>query len=385
MTISRRTVLYSLGGASVALVGSGGLFAATRTPKKALQAWNDIETSAPGDVRLDAFRHAILAPNPHNRQPWQIRLVGADRALITCDLKRRLPQTDPFDRQILIGFGCFLEIARMAAAERGVRMDIEAFPSGTPADRLDSRPIAELRFVDDPGVAKDSLFRLIPARRSNKRPFDLAHRVDKQAMADLVGIDVPKTTVRVSNEDKLVMSLRALTWDAWLIELKTARTWQETVDLMRIGKAEIEANPDGVSIGGPMLEALALTGQISREQMAAPGSTAYMTAIDRYLPTMASGMAYGWVITEGNTRFEQLETGRAWVRMNLEATGHGLGFHPVSQALQEFKEMELQFTKLHALLDAKPGQRIQMLARLGYGHLVPNTPRWPLQSKLVGV
>ncbi len=385
MSISRRTMLYSLGGASVALVGAGGLFAATRRPNRALQAWNDIQTSAPDDVRLDAFRHAILAPNPHNRQPWQIRLVGADQAFVTCDLERRLPQTDPFDRQILIGFGCFLEIARMAAAERGVRMDIEPFPSGTPADRLDGRPIAGLRFVSDPRVAKDPLFKFIATRRSNKQPFDLARTIDSQVLADLADSAVLQTTIRVSKGVDLVAALRALTWDAWLVELKTTRTWQETVDLMRIGKTEIEANPDGVSIGGAFLEALALAGQLSREQMAAPGSTAYNTAIDRYRPVMASGMAYGWVTTEGNTRSEQLATGRAWVRMNLEATRHGLGFHPVSQALQEFKEMELQFIKLHALLDAKPGQRIQMLARLGYGNVVPNTPRWPLQSKIIGV
>ena len=29
---------------------------------------------------------------------------------------------------------------------------------------------------------------------------------------------------------------------------------------MRIGKAEIEANPDGIALGGPLLEAMALMG-----------------------------------------------------------------------------------------------------------------------------
>jgi hypothetical protein len=130
MTISRRNALYAVGGATFALVGAGGLFAATRTPNKALEPWAEIETAPPADIRIDAFRHAILAPNPHNRQPWRIRLVGTDQALISCDLDKRLPQTDPLDRQILIGFGCFLEIARIAAAERGVRMDIEPFPEG---------------------------------------------------------------------------------------------------------------------------------------------------------------------------------------------------------------------------------------------------------------
>ena len=118
MSRSRRNFLIAAGGAGLALVGAGGIFVATRRPSRGLRAWAEVGMTT-RDVRLDAFRHAILAPNPHNRQPWQIRLVGTDTAIITCDLERRLPHTDPFDRQIVIGFGCFLELARIAAAERG--------------------------------------------------------------------------------------------------------------------------------------------------------------------------------------------------------------------------------------------------------------------------
>ena len=103
MNPTRRNVIWTVGGASVALAGAGGVFAATRTPHRALAPWDDIAGTAADDVRLDAFRHAILAPNPHDRQPWQIKLAGKDEALIFCDLDRRLPETDPFDRQILIG------------------------------------------------------------------------------------------------------------------------------------------------------------------------------------------------------------------------------------------------------------------------------------------
>ena len=121
MAMSRRTFIKAVGGTGLALVGVGGTFAATRTPQRALLPWEELDNAPPADVRLDAFRHAILAPNPHNRQPWLIRLAGLDQAVIFCDLDRRLPQTDPFDRQILIGFGCFLEIARIAAARAWLR------------------------------------------------------------------------------------------------------------------------------------------------------------------------------------------------------------------------------------------------------------------------
>jgi hypothetical protein len=384
MTTSRRNVIYALGGAGLALIGVGGLFAVTRTPHRALTAWTDIEAAPLADVRLDAFRHAILAPNPHNRQPWQIRLVGDDRALLTCDLARRLPETDPFDRQILIGFGCFMELARIAAAERGIRLDVTPFPEGIPADRLDRRPVASLRFIADPATPKDPLFAIIAVRRTNKRPFDTTRPVGQSALDRLSALGSPAVQVRTSEDTKLIKTLRSQTWDAWMTELETRRTWQESVDLMRIGRAEIEANPDGISIGGPVPEAMALAGQLTRQQIATKGTPAYAGSIDRYRPIMASAVAYTWITTRGNARLDQLATGCSYVRMNLEASRQGLGFHPVSQGLQEFPEMARSLSELHAAIGAQPGERVQMLMRLGYGSEVARTPRWPLQSRLIG-
>ena len=40
------------------------------------------------------------------------------------------------------------------------------------------------------------------------------------------------------------------------------------------------------------------------------------------------------------------------------------------------------FAQVHALL-APAGERIQMLARIGYAAAVPPSPRWPLSAKLV--
>jgi Nitroreductase family len=384
MALSRRTIVFAAGSAALALAGSGGLFAVTRTPTRAIAPWDAINGTPPADVRLDAFRHAILAPNPHNRQPWQIRLVGRDEALIYCDLDRRLPETDPFDRQILIGFGCFLELARIAAAERGFAMEIKPFPDGVPGERLDRRAIASLRFTQPPIIAKDPLFAAIAIRRTNKRPYDTARPVGQGVLDGLAGHRTPQVQIMASRNEALIRSLREATWDAWMVEHETSRTWMETVNLMRIGKSEIEANPDGVSIGGPMLEAMALVGQISRQTMGQPGTTAYKTGIDRYRPIMATAMAYAWIATNGNSRIDQLGAGRAYVRMNLDAAAQGLGFHPASQALQEFPEMAKSFAAVHAILGAQNGLRVQMLMRLGYGTPIDRTPRWPLESKLMG-
>jgi hypothetical protein len=122
---------------------------------------------------------------------------------------------------------------------------------------------------------------------------------------------------------------------------------------------------------------------LSREQMAQPGSIAYGSGLDLIKATMANTPAYGWIVTDGNSRREQLASGRAYVRMNLAAARAGLGFHPNSQSLQEYPEMAEKARLLHERLGVHGSQRVQMLVRLGYGAPVPAAPRWPLESHLL--
>jgi hypothetical protein len=381
MNPTRRNLLVSAGGAGLALLGAGAAFATTRTPHRALAPWS-APAQPSGDPRLDSLRHAILAPNPHNRQPWLITLIGKDEALVHCDLDRRLPVTDPFDRQITIGFGCFLELARIAAAERGVGLAITEFPEGMPeaSGRLDGRPVAHLKFAGS--ANPDPLFSVIGLRRSTKAPFDTGRPVSHSALAQVVAEASGRARVSGSNDATLVNDLRALTWEAWLAEANTPAAFKESVDLMRIGKAEIEANPDGIALGGLLLEAMALAGLLSREQMLNPASAAFRAGIDKYRPIISTAMGYGWIITAGNTRAEQLEAGRAYVRMNLQAALAGLSMHPVSQALQEFAEMAKVRDEVRDCLSLAQGETLQMLARLGYAAPVLQSARWPVESRI---
>lgn len=380
MPLSRRSVILSACGA-LGLVAIGGAWRVTRLPQTALQPWT-LDPVPPADVRLDAFRHAILAPNPHNRQPWLIQLKGTSEAVITCDLSRRLPQTDPFDRQIVIGFGAFLELAQMAAAERGVRMIIAPFPDGEPAPRLDERPIAHLTFREDSGLVRDPLFRQIPKRRSTKIPYDMTRSVSDALIAEIAAAGGHGIDARGTNDPTRVTQLRDVILDAGRIEVTTPRTFQESIDVMRIGHAEIDANPDGIRLQGPMIETLKLTGQISREQIGDPSGSAFKSGMDRFRLTYGTAPAHLWLSTAGNTRMDQIAAGRAYVRANLKATELGLSLHPASQALQEYPEMDQPFARIHRLLDISAPGRVQMLARLGYADPVGPAPRWPLEAKL---
>ena len=374
--VSRRMILGAgLGG--LALVGAGGVWRVTRLPQSAYAPW-DIDGPPPEDIRLYAFRHAILAPNPHNRQPWIIRLIGEDEAEISCDLDRRLPATDPFDRQITIGFGTFLEIARIAASERGYAMEMALFPGGEAQPRLDDSPVARVKFVKAEGGERDHLYSAILQRRSNRELYDMTRKV-RDIQLETITLDGGS----YSADPEFVAQLRTQILAATDIEMMTKAPHEESVELMRIGYRQIDANPDGISLSGPMIEAGVVTGQIGREQLADRNSQAFSFGREQMRETYGSIPALVWIITPGNARADQIEAGRQYVRANLQAAKLGLAMHPMSQSLQEYKEVAGPHHAVHKLLGARGGQRVQMLARVGYGPTIGPSPRWPVDSHIV--
>ncbi|MEO1678801.1 MAG: twin-arginine translocation pathway signal protein [Pseudomonadota bacterium] len=364
--MSRRKVLALVGGGAILAASAGGAaFLSTRTPYAARAPWG--LAGQYGEIRRDALSWALLAPNPHNRQPWVAELTGSDKVVLRRDPELDLPHTDPFARQLTVGMGCFIELMVLAAAEGGYGVDLDLYPDG------DEGPVANARFV--PGNATpDPLFAHASARRSCKEPFD-----GRPVPADLAAAVADYADVYT--EPEMVEALRTLTWEAWVIEMETPRTWKESIDLLRVGKAEIEANPDGIDLSGLMFDTLRPLGLMPNEGMLAPDSMAARQTAAIYQEVMATAPAHVALTSVGNTRLDQIEAGRRWLRLNLATTSLGLALHPVSQALQEYPEMAAPYARAHQLL-AGEGETVQMLGRLGYGPEVAQTPRWPLETKL---
>lgn len=352
---------------------AAGTWRVMRQPDTAIAPWHDLATPV-ADPRLDAFRHAILAPNPHNRQPWLIHLEGQDTATLTCDLAKRLPQTDPFDRQITIGFGTFIELASIAASARGLRLEVVPFPEGESHPRLNQRPVARLRLVPDPSLRPDPLLPAIALRRTNRQVY---RPLPAGRLATLA-----QPGVAFSDNPALLDALRQITVAAITRETQTPRTHQESVDLLRIGAAEIDAQPDGLAISGPLIEATSALGMTTRASIADPGSSAFRIGLEDLQRTYGSIPAAAWIATPDNSRSSQIAAGRAYARLTLRAAQMGIAVHPLSQSLQEYPEMAELYASVHRLLAPEPGSRLQMLARLGLADPVRPAARYPLEAHL---
>ena len=385
--MERRAVLTA-GGAAVLVIGAGGgLWSISRAPRKARAPWRRADESL-GDPRLDALAFAILAPNPHNMQPWRVRLDGDDALFLYCDPDRLLPETDPLNRQIVAGLGCFLELLRQAAAENGHLATFDYFPEGEPHPVLDGRPIARVAFQaaqTAPAPPRDPLFESALTRRTNRRPFDADRPPGGPALAAIRSATVDGVRAFTTADPTRVAALRELAVDAWRTEWAHAPTRRESIVVTRIGKAEINASPFGLALQGPVMEGLGVAGVLTRENLDDPQSQAFKQSQLFYERACRTSAAFLWTTTATNTRADQLEAGRAWIRMQLAATARGVAFHPLSQALQEFDAMRPHFERAHALLADQPGATVQMLTRLGFAPEEPPAPREPLEAVLVPV
>jgi hypothetical protein len=186
-------------------------------------------------------------------------------------------------------------------------------------------------------------------------------------------------------QGKQLQGLRELTREALRDEILDPKAYQESVDLMRIGRAEIETNPDGISLGGAFLETLSLVGVLNRKELADPKSSAFQVGLDMVDDQALTSMGFVWIITQGNGRRDQVSAGRNYLRVALRVSSLGLSMQPMSQALQEYPAMQPHYQKIHSMLTDHSGERVQMLARLGYTEIIAPSPRWPLATRIKSV
>ncbi|MBB5898081.1 nitroreductase family protein [Kutzneria kofuensis] len=78
---------------------------------------------------------AAMAPSVHNSQPWRFRVLP-DRIELHADLTRRLPATDPGDKELRLACGAALTNLRIALEALGIRPMVTLLPHGQARDRL---------------------------------------------------------------------------------------------------------------------------------------------------------------------------------------------------------------------------------------------------------
>jgi hypothetical protein len=288
--MNRRTFIRVIGG-GVIFSATAGLAACSREmPPEAIAAWQGPKTET--DVRKWILSYAILAPHSHNLQSWLVDLRTPNEIMLYCDLARLLPETDPYNRQIMMSHGTFLEVFDIAARERGLRADIELFPQGKfGPEKIDKRPVARIRLRTDQNVIKNPLFSQILKRHTNREAYDMHKAVPADAVRNMsdcmkpypirfgfIGLDQPDA----------IEKHRTIAAEAWKIELTTPAKILETYKVLRVGAREIAKYRDGISINDPFLALLVRLGLFDRSKAPQPGDSAIVDQIENFNKNLKS-------------------------------------------------------------------------------------------------
>ncbi len=388
--LSRRKFITIAGSSAVIVAAGKAAIDLDKMPSTAISAWSGPNPTEP-DLRKRLLAYAILAPNPHNMQPWIVDLRQPGLIDLYCDRTRLLPKTDPFSRQIAIGHGAFLELLDLAASAAGHRTEITYFPKGEFGDgalaklgsSIDELPVASIRLIPDASRNPDPLFQQILQRHSAKVPFDTTQPLRPEHERGLTTAYTDRhCQLTIATDRSRVLGLQSIVQSAMEIEQQTPLIYQETIDVMRIGAREVEQHRDGITLTGAPIGWGRLFGMVSREKLADRTSDAFKSGAAMSRELAISTPAFAWMTTSNNSRTTQLAIGRAYARFNLKATALGVAMHPMSQVIQEYAEMQALQRGLFAMLDIPPGQTVQMLVRLGYANQINPSPRRDLQDSI---
>lgn len=330
---------------------------------------------------IQALRYGITAPSAHNTQPWRIELMSDTEAQVFFDPDRLLPATDPQGRQVHISHGTLLEMTAIGATHLGYRAEIELLPKGEMnLAEYGTKPTAHLSLLADSHVNEDPLFSQLSLRRSSRLPHT------PQPISDDERVAITTAASRPGVEPGWIPAQRMdeaidLAIQGMAIEVRGHDTYEESNQWYRFSDAEIAAKGDGLNANTAGMTGLPL---LATRTITRPGNWHMWfnraPFLNAFAKTVRSTQALFTLVTPTNTMADWITTGRSYVRAQLTAGGYNLRFHPISQTLQEFPEMDQLREGMGAVVNVTPPATLQMLVRVGHTQTPALSPRRDLQT-----
>ncbi|MGD9528052.1 Acg family FMN-binding oxidoreductase [Pseudonocardia sp.] len=320
------------------------------------------------DLIRRAVTQALRAPSLHNIQPWLWRM-GDGVVELYLDTSRRLPATDPLDRELVISCGAALHHVQVALAGLGSGARVRRLP-----DPDDPGHLATVTTV--PGVVDEdrALAPYLSHRRTDRRRYS--------------GWPVPAETLgelaEVADLRGLVLTVAADPEQRWTVYRAAARAAAAAgADPARVAEmAAWSGRPAGAADGVPAAaapDAARIPGQVPMRPFARPTLA--------QPPTVGEPEAAALLVlsTPGDTRLQWLRAGEALSALLLTATRAGLATCTLTELLESDEARALL---AEALLGS--GQlRPQVMIRAGWPLVgaaeLPATPRRPPDAVIVAL
>lgn len=389
----RRAFLQAAGIGGLALVGGGGWWASRQgvfsvATGPAYEPWRTWRTD---EGSLALVRAGILAANPHNTQPWLFK-VADTRIEIYADTARNLGTFDPYLREMHIGLGCAVQNMVLVAAARGHAAKVTVI-DGTlePIPQTPQRNLVATAELSPAPPRRDELYDAIPLRHTNRAPYDPARPVPAELLQSLRSLAEEGPTLKLllfSAEperkqlgDMMVSATERIIADAAMVD--DSERW------FRLRWADVQQYRDGPTLDTaglpPLLAALA---KIGPAPSADTNHRYWLDATrDKQVP---SAPVLGLIAVQSlYDRAQAIAAGRAWQRMHLYATAHGLAMQPINQPV-ELVDRERQLARepvaaaALAGLVGDPAWTPTFAFRLGFPTRdAPPSPRRPVDDVVI--
>lgn len=361
--MKRRGLLIGAGGAlALAGVGACGWRASTGSMADYASQADVLRAPLPADpVARDLVRHATLAANGHNTQPWRFRALEGAIDILP-DLSRATPVVDPDDHHLFVSLGCAAENLAIAAAATGRPGEVHVDPEG------------RVRFAYSEGPERtDPLSAAIPMRQSTRADYDGRAVPAAGIGALLKAAEVPGVRLVLLTARARIDPLRDLVVAGNDVQMRDPAFMAELRQWLRFNPRAAMATGDGLfaaCTGNPVLPGA--LGGLAFDTFFNAG-----TENDRYARQIDGSAGIAVFLGEREDRAHWIAVGRACQRFALAATGLGLKHAFVNQPV----EVARLRPELAALV-GEPGVRPDIVMRFGYGPELPFSFRRPVEAVL---
>lgn len=307
---------------------------------------------------------ASLAPSGHNTQPWTVLIREPGSWVIGSDSSRWLPGVDPYNRELLLSVGAFLENLIQAARHFGYDVDYKVI-AGQPTDAglLEVRVI---RGIADKNVAMDAI-RLRRTVRGHYLNREIASDDIRAVFGNLQNVRyVPRSSADAGYlaEGTLAANEHQAWRNAAQEELSHWIRWSD-----RSAQEHMNGlTPAGMEITG--LAGLYVRNFYTEESVMSDGFR--KQTVDRVREQVSQGAGWLLIAGDGSGVSSLIETGRYFEQMFLRVRAQGIAIHPMTQMLEE--------APWNSEVAGHMGEPLQFILRVGYLDKYPDpvSPRMPL-------
>lgn len=338
-----------------------------------MEPWSKSYASKQSDPRVRLAAIGLLAASNHNMQPWKIKLDSSNAMVfyLYADSSRMTKEVDPYARQMMISQGTFLEYVVVAGETEGWHTDIRLFPDGTYdesnlAQSMDIKPVAKITLTKT--QAKNSaLFGAMYMPDTNREAYKENKLTGTQTSALASLSSVSGVSIKLYQDQEDLNKIGQYAMQSATIEAGVTRVMNESDAIFRANEFQKNKYRYGYSVEGQGTSGFMrniIQGLVTLFPSMNEGKAASQNFINYTRASVDNTPVYAMIVSNDNSRLEQVESGMLYSRLVLTGHALGLAMQPLSQVLEEYPEMQVPYTQFKQTY-APDGGTVQMLFRVG--------------------